>query len=480
MVPLLRKWESCAKRWSVTRSVDRSPLIEVEILEPRFLLDAKPFDTSLWNRGISGASWEVVASIAPTVLNPGPTTSLGGRPVDASAGGRIDSFAVPPQAGKPGFEIQLRWGGGSDPGAGSLLVLDRSGATLFDLPLVGVSELHTSLPIPPFQPGDSTSAVLEVDLTIREGASGSTEPGSYQLTVTWERGVLSNLGPSTGVVLTVPGTVTTTGSSSVFVFVFVSEPVPGQSGSTTATILPPLPMPVISVSGPLPTGTMPTTTGLIPFPIGRILGSLLPPPLGSPSLVGGESSVPTPGTVARQPAFVGPLPLGPSTADGGIFERSFTPVVSTKVNGSFGPTKDESVAASRNLGALIHPPAAPESHGPSFSFPKTNRVNLPLKAGSNRRGVRPPRPSEVEVAEEARAAISAIIPSIAGFSVASQKADPPRSADRLTASGPPRRSRSTTSLLIALGGSGVLTMELARPGCASVFNAWREGRRRNR
>ena len=478
MVLFLQNWEGFAKRWSVTRSIDRSPRFEVEILEPRFLLDAKSFGTSFGDMGISGANGEVVASITPTVPGPGPSTNLDGWSVKPNAGGRIDSFAVPPQGGHPGFEIQLRWGGGSDPSAGSLLVLDRSGATLFDLPLVGVSELRTSLPIPPFQPGDSTSAVLEVDLMIRKGASGSADRGSYQLTVTWEGGLLLNSSPPTGSVCAVSGTATTTGS---YRFVSGSESVLGQSSSTTEAILPPPPAPVISVSGPLPTGTMPTpTTGPIPFPIGRILGSLFSPPLGSPSSVGGASIVPTPGTVARQPSIVGPLPLGPSMADGGIFERSFAPIVSRNANISFGPTKDDSVAASRNLEATIHPPGPLESHGPAFRFPKANRLNLPLKFGLDRRGVRSPRPSEVEIAEEARAAISAILPSIAGSSLAFQKADPPRSSDRLVASGPPRRSRSTTPLLLALIGSGVFTMEMARPGCASVFNAWREERRRKR
>ena len=301
---------------SNARRQPRRPIaVAVERLEPRRLRAGL---ASVCER----STVDVQVDSAIAVTQPGAdAASASAATADTAPAGRTDAYVLAAGDGDPEIQIELRWGGGADPTAGATLaVLDAAGALLYNFPLDSVATLDVS--IAGFStPGASTGTTpsLELTLTIQRGDADPSDPGTYQLQAGWGPPAAAPMPPGNA-----PGNLNPGG---------VAIPV-GSPSPPSLTITNTLPA---GNSGSLDPGSMGegTTTPIPPVvgldPSGT--GTATPAPSTGGSGTGGRSAT-NQGTGAPSPAspttgaqgaatIVGPLPLGPSVPDGGIFAVSF-------------------------------------------------------------------------------------------------------------------------------------------------------------
>ena len=141
-------------------------VLDVQALEPRFLLSGVAEVLT------SGSTY--LARVTPSDV--GPAADV--------AGTRIDSYILAAGDGYPEVRVDLAWAAGKDPADGSIRVLDASGATLYDLPLDGVSTLHAILDIRSHGAVPASTS-LDVHLAIHRDSLGVDDGGSYQLVISW-------------------------------------------------------------------------------------------------------------------------------------------------------------------------------------------------------------------------------------------------------------------------------------------------------
>ncbi len=460
------------------RQTRRSVPVEIERLEPRCLLAG--FATVTEQLVAGGANQEQVVpegiAGATTMPAAGATSATAAT---ASQGARTDAYVLAAGGGAPEVHVELRWAGGADVGDGStLVVLDASGATLYTFKLDGVASLQAALDIPAPSGSSPGSFPLDLGLIIRRGDAGSGDPGSYQLALAWQLTSTAASLPSGPPDQVPPGNLAPPGTTPVLapaatptLWVTNSLPsVPGAVIGTGVTTGTPVPAPG-TLDGSTGSGTTTTTPVMVPDPTAT--GVLVPTPLPGGSTAGGHAAtVPIAGSPAgATPAtfgpdrgaatFVGPLPLGPSVPDGGIFASSFnsgSPLAGTGSTHA-GPGEFHVPGlATGSVGAdLIAGVGRLVSFGPGRDF----RVAPPLQQGLPARSG--PGPLGEDATRESLAAGAAFLPALATLAAArpgSPATPPPR-----TRSGDSRRGwiNPVVAILAVLTTSAVLVLKLNAP-----------------
>ena len=303
------------------------------------------------------------AQIAPLAYTPIVSPKLTVVETETPDGaGRVDTFTVPAVVGLPEVRVEFDLIG---PTAESLRVVDASGKTLSSVPIGDWDDYFSTTEVRDKDGLDT----LEVGITMHPAPAGAVGAGTYRITIFWEpRPTAANLdtiaptlgapAPNKPVVVPVPP---------------APAPTPPPFSATVG-----LPSPVVT-----PTGGYPSSTPAGP-PTGPTGPSSSPPPGSPPPVLTApqESGPPTeaspsaalgagPSAADRgQPTFVGPLPLAPSTADGGFFARGSAPIIPTGSDGLAG----EETAMSRP--AILGGADRLEVPGPEFVAPAPPTVAI--------------------------------------------------------------------------------------------------------
>ncbi len=408
---------------SLRRRLARPGPVGVECLESRFLfaglgLGLGPIATVEEGLTTGASLASEIVPLSPSASGSGdPATLVDGSDADAasgsaSPGGRVDLSVLDAGPGQPEVQVAIRWGDGADPTEGILDVLDASGAVLYRFPLAEVVDLQAALPIPDGPDGTFATDSLQLGLTIARGAAGSGDPGTYQLSLAWQSPASApipaatsasgagSVQPATAYGVSVPPPAR--GLTSVG-----SLPTPDESAS--ATTMPndgspdlggsPASLPLLAGAPPVtPEGVAavpPSTAVPIPVPTpaptptagnpGGVASGVAPftPLAPAPAASGGSGASPSPiaaapGTASGagdrgQPTYVGPLPFGAPTPDGGVFARSFARSASIEV-GAAG--RGMPIAAVPVLGTLVQPALGVEVAW--FALWDPNRGTAPL------------------------------------------------------------------------------------------------------
>ena len=492
-------------------------LLAVEHLEPRFLLAGVTLDPIEaapeqlpWSGQVGSPILTTAAPRAP-MLTPVPTDQST-LPVLT---GRVDSFVLEAGQGVPEVQVELRWSGGTTPADGELVLLDASGATVFESSLVGVREFQTSILFSTGQAGAATTASLAIDLAIQRGTDDPTNPGSYRLTLAWKPTPTATTPTSSGV----------TGITSSFAF-GVMVPPPPQPGAV------PTPSPTGAVSSPSLPGL--TISGFLPASIASASvpetaadpGASIPSPFGNTIVAGGFAAiVPAnvapgvvasglPGTVIASPSittptpstspsgghaspgqagitpapaasdlsdrglptFVGPLPLGASTPDGGIFARPFATAASIRIGGAIDR---------QAMAAMLVPGIRPVPTGigggtwtisDSPGWERVPLVGAPAAPDCPSRSM-PARP-ENGVASDPTSVGAAFLPPIASFSGVRTRGDSARPVEirRPRPRGVP--GNPVAAVLVALTSSAAMVLTLDGPQRVMALRTARRSKRR--
>ncbi len=441
----------------------------VEILESRFLLAAGNLSSLAvgTEQLVSGSQVDAVsrptgseaASTPSIAAATTATTTAGGTTATPASGGTTDTYQLKAGDGEPAVGVELRWSSGLDPADGTLVVLDATGSILYQFALDQVAELEVTLTIPLPQ-GSFASDLLNLDLKIQRSTAGADDPGSYDLTLGWKAvTVPSRLGPAT-----ILGGGPSEG---------IGPPPPSPpSLSITGQPLP------IAAQPPLSTGTtggMQDGSGDAPSSgHGEVPGGPTGPsvpvpvhtlPVANVPVASGPSSALTPSPAADRGSalVVGPLPLGRSTPDGGIFERSFTAVVPFAL--------EEPFPAKGMTGAVL----ASSTPTPPLTADQLSWTAVPavvrqeqlarfLRAGRSSAG-RPgsSRPGDGETTSDSATVGAAFLPPVVVGTLAVQEAPVWPGVEARPARSRGARWNPVAAALFALAGSAALVLKLNGP-----------------
>ena len=443
----------------------------VEILESRFLLAAGDLSALVvgTEQLVSGSQVDAVSrpagseGAAPTAAIT-TTTTAGATTATPAPGGTTDTYRLKAGAGEPAVQVELRWSSGLDPADGTLVVLDATGSILYQFALDQVAELEVTLTIPLPQ-GSSASDLLDLDLKVQRGTAGADDPGSYDLTLGWKAVTApSRLGPAT-----------TLGGGP-------SEGVgpPPPSPPSLSIIGQPLPIAVAPPPGTGTTGGMRDGSGqdgsgdasssghgevpggptgpAVPVPVHPLPVANLP--VASAPISAVSSS---PAADRGSALVVGPLPLGRSTPDGGIFERSFTAVVPFAL--------EEPFPAKGMTGAVL----ASSTPTPPITADQMTWTAVPavvrqeqlarfLRAGRSSAGRSgSSRPGDGETTSDPAAVGAAFLPPVVVGALAAQEAPVWPGIEARPARSRGARWNPVAAALFALAGSAALVLKLNGP-----------------
>lgn len=338
-----------------------SARFEVEALEDRFLC----------------ASGGVAPVAGPPVLSGSPdpagaTDAVSAQSVTGDGGPsagalpRVDTFVLPAGARTPEVDVSVQWGSESSPTGGILVLTDAAGSTLARGRLDQVTSLDQLIAVP-LAPGEKNqgSWLLDLDIAIVRGDGSSAAPGYYQLSLSWRPGCLfgANQNPPSPTTLTP----TTTAPPPPAPDQLAPGLTNGTAASSPPAALPQEELPSFSIvrslpsaaAGPLATGSPPGNDfgPGVPLPIlpaGPTHPNALPPGRGATAAGGLGSSASGP---VGPGLIVGPLPLGSSTPDGGIFARPFAESATVRqVTSGTNPTPGARPIPTPGDGASPTPP----------------------------------------------------------------------------------------------------------------------------
>ncbi len=297
------------------------------------------------------------ASSSPTAIDDSTTTSTSTTSTLPTSPGlvapveQVDTYLLPAGVATPAIHAELDWIVGSSSTSGNLILSDASGNILLDAPVIRGTTLQRLISVGGTA-ANSTVNWLDLTLTVQPNSNGSADSGSYQLELQW---LLTPLAENELAAAPV-GSVNPAGVSTT----------PNSPSSSCAPILPP----GLSISRSLPTGAFFAGAAQLPPPNPAGIVSTPPnfPVLGGPNLISGPGAPVVSGSghpitdVGPRTAFesitlspaqngylipgdrgnpltLGPLPLGVSAPDGGIFTRTRVEVTLTPPGrGQFGLT----------------------------------------------------------------------------------------------------------------------------------------------
>lgn len=456
------------------RALGAQVFLDAELLEARFLCAANLLSAQVFysERLTSGVAFNAAIMPDQLPLAGGPAAAAT-MMAQAGAGDRMDTFILPAGDDEPEIRVRLSWGTAPDLADASLDVLDTAGATLYRFPIGQVGELHAEIPVGTSSKDTASGMYLELDLQIWRMPAGSTIPGVYNLALCWKP--ISASPPIT----MAPGSVTLT--PSIPGQTAPQYPAPATAGETltaggslaTVQLSPP---PSLALFGRQLPAAGP---GLGGIPAGSVLPSG-PTSVGVPVVVGGHG----PGTPVSPPpvlggapegrgagVVVGPLPLGRSAPDGGIFERSFTTITPPHANDSLVTRTSIGLDASSSLPTVANGPNA-IGDLPPLRWP----VEEVPGSGWASNGQVPPDeplvPDEVDPDEEPRGLI--LLPPLRLARARPQppvlppvRTAPPRLAARQPGSRGPWWTPAAATLIAATG-SAILVLKLNAPERARV------------